>query len=105
MVFVDPAAGGYAKRFYRAVPPGTAVTLLPPPPTPQLTGISVTAGGMFQFNLNGPVGSNYVIQASSNLVNWVHLVTNVIPAGGVRAYDFTIQPNQPKMFYRALPAP
>jgi len=71
MVFVDPGAGGYPHRFYRAVPLGTAVTLEPPPPTSQLTGTSVTAGGMFEFSLNGPVGSNYVVQVSSNLVNWV----------------------------------
>jgi YD repeat-containing protein len=105
MVFVDPGAGGYAKRFYRAVPPGTAVTLPPPPSTQQLTGISVSAGGMFEFNLNGPVGSNYVIQVSSDLVNWVNLETNAIPISGVSVFNFPIQTTQPQKFYRALPAP
>lgn len=104
ITFVDPSAGGYAKRFYRAVPPGTAVTLLPPPATPQLTGIRVSAG-MFQFYLNGPVGSNYVVQVSSNLVNWVNLSTNAIPVSGVSVFDFPIQKTQPQKFYRALPAP
>jgi YD repeat-containing protein len=105
MVFVDPGAGGYAKRFYRAVPLGTAVTMEPPPPTPQLTGISMTAGGMFEFYLNGPVGSNYVVQVSSNLVNWVNQSTNAIPISGVSVFDFPIQKTQPQKFYRALPAP
>jgi YD repeat-containing protein len=105
ITFVDPSAGGYPKRFYRAVPLGTAVTLQPPPPTPQLTGISVTAGGQFEFSLNGPVGSNYVVQVSSNLVNWVNLETNAIPGGGVNVYDFPIQKTQSQIFYRALPAP
>ena len=94
MVFVDPGAGGYAKRFYQAVPPGTAVTMLPPPPLPQLTGVGVSASGMFEFNLNGPVGSNYVIQVSSNLVNCANLVTNAIPGSGVHAFDYPIQATQ-----------
>jgi hypothetical protein len=55
--------------------------------------------------LNGPVGSNYVVQVSSNLVNWVNLETNAIPGGGVNVYDFPIQKTQPQKFYRALPAP
>ena len=68
-----------------------------------LTGTRVTTNGLFVFNLNGPVGSNYVIQVSSDLFNWVNLVTNVIPAGGMRVFDFPIQAGQFKKFYRALP--
>lgn len=59
--------------------------------------------GMFLFNFNGLAGSNYVIQVSSNLTDWVNLVTNVIPASGGRVFDFPIRSNQSKMFYRALP--
>ncbi len=103
ITFVDPSASGYPKRFYRAVPLGTAVTVVPPPPTPQLTGISVTAGGQFEFSLNGPAGSNYVVQMSTNLVNWVNLQTNTISGRGVNVYDFPIQNTQSKVFYRALP--
>jgi len=81
----------------------TVTRVVAAPPPPQLTGITMSTNGMFLFNLNGPMGSNYVIQVSSNLVNWVNWVTNVIPAGGLRVLDFPIQTNQPEMFYRALP--
>jgi hypothetical protein len=70
---------------------------------PQLSGVGASTNGMFLFSLNGPVGGNYVVQASSDLVNWVNVVTNVIPASGVRVFDFPMQTNQPQLFYRALP--
>jgi hypothetical protein len=34
------------------------------------------AGGTFQIQLIGVAGSNYVLQASSNLMNWIPLLTN-----------------------------
>lgn len=105
ITFVDSDASSYPQRFYRALPLGVAVTLPPTPPTPELTEIGMSAGGAFQFNLNGPVGSNYVMQASSNLVNWINVSTNTIPSGGMSGFSFPINPSQPQMFYRALPAP
>ena len=68
----------------------------------QLTGAGIT-NGVFHFVLNGPVGSNYVIQVSSNLVNWSALSTNTIPAGGlINLIDLTSS-HRPRQFYRALP--
>ena len=69
---------------------------------PQL-GAMVVSNGIFRFALRGPAGSNYVVQVSSNLVNWSVLLTNVIPAAGVRVLDVPILTNQSRMFYRALP--
>jgi YD repeat-containing protein len=103
ITFVDSDAGIYPQRFYRAVPLGTAVSQPPGPPSPELTEISVSAGGAFQFNLNGAVGSNYVVQASSDLINWFDVATNLIPSGGVLDFSFPVSPNQPQMFYRAVP--
>ncbi|MGA2866771.1 MAG: GH25 family lysozyme [Verrucomicrobiota bacterium] len=82
----------------------TTGTYLPAgaPLPPQLTGATV-GNGMFGFVLHGPSGSNYVIQVSSNLVNWTILATNVIPAGGARYIDDPITTNRTRRFYRAFP--
>src|SRR5674476_897433 len=48
---------------------------------PQLTAINLS-NGLFKFVLNGPVGTNYVIEVSSNLVSWTMLSTNAIPPIG-----------------------
>jgi formylglycine-generating enzyme required for sulfatase activity len=81
-------------------PPAATVTILGDDSLRQLTGMSLS-NGVFRFVLNGPVGSTYVIQVSSNLVNWLPLVTNVIPASGsVPITDPVIGPAT--RFYRAV---
>ncbi|HUR46084.1 MAG TPA: hypothetical protein VMZ27_09440 [Candidatus Saccharimonadales bacterium] len=70
-------------------------------PQPSFSGTSLS-NGIIHFVLNGQVGSNYLIQVSSNLLNWSTLQTNTIPPTGTRPIDIPVQPNQPKLFYRAL---
>ncbi len=41
-----------------------------------ITGVGVS-GGQFTFNYTADVGLDYVIESSSNLVDWVSLATNV----------------------------
>lgn len=67
-----------------------------------LTSMSIS-NGVIRFNLNGLVGSNYVLQVSSNLATWIPLLTNVIPAGGSRLIDLPAQTNLSRQYYRALP--
>jgi hypothetical protein len=45
---------------------------------PQIT----TGSTNFTFLLAGPAGSNYVLQASTNLVNWSPINTSTIPISG-----------------------
>jgi hypothetical protein len=45
---------------------------------PQVTGGRTN----FTFLLSGPVGSNYVMQVSTNLSNWSSVSTSTIPLGG-----------------------
>jgi hypothetical protein len=49
-----------------------------------LSSTLTTAG--FKLHMSGPPGSNYVIYASSNLVNWTAIATNSSPTG---IADFT----------------
>ena len=71
----------------------------------------VTASGLpgftnqqFRLLLTGPVGSNVVIQASSNLNAWVPVQTNPL-SGGVLNFNDTLATNYPSRFYRALLLP
>jgi hypothetical protein len=59
----------------------------------------MTSNG-FNVVFNGPAGSNFVIQASSDAVNWTSISTNAAPNGTV---DFTDPAalNHPFRFYRA----
>jgi hypothetical protein len=56
------------------------VTLLPPV---ILSAPQITVGKTnFTFLLSGPAGSNYVLQDSTNLLNWSPVSTSTIPVSG-----------------------
>ena len=59
----------------------------------------MTANG-FRVLFSGPRGSNFVIQASSDLANWSPISTNAAPEGTVDFTDTTAL-NRPQRFYRA----
>jgi len=71
-------------------------------PIPQLTGVGLS-DGTARFMLNGPVGNSYVIHVSSDLVHWLPLVTNTVPAGGSVPVTDPGMINQTSRFYRATP--
>jgi Subtilase family/CARDB len=58
------------------------------------------SNGIFHFVLNGPAGSNCVVQASSNLFNWWPIVTNTIPGGGSLLVTDPGMTNHSLRFYR-----
>jgi len=62
-------------------------------------GMDMTAGG-FKLQLAGPAGSNYVIQASTDLKNWIPIYTNAAPTGSVTCTDAAAI-NLPFRYYRA----
>ena len=78
----------------------TLVVLLPAPPG-ILGGAVYGANGVFQFNVGGAAGSNYVIASSTNLTDWLPVETNTSPF----TFTDTNAVNVPLQFYRAQPSP
>jgi hypothetical protein len=64
------------------------------------SGIGLSANG-FQIQLSGPAGSNFVIQASSDLKNWTSISTNSAPTGSVSYLDASAKGRSVR-FYRAF---
>lgn len=67
----------------------------------QFTGAEIS-NGIFQLQISGPAGVDYVIQASSNLTDWIDLSTNVIPPGGSISVSDPDATNQSGRFYRGV---
>jgi hypothetical protein len=76
------------------------VSVLPVPPG-ILSAPVYAVGGVFQFSVAGDAGSNYVIEASTNLTDWIPLETNTSPF----IFADTNAVNVPMQFYRAQPWP
>ncbi len=80
---------------------GQRQTLSTAPPQPQLLGATTGANNQFQMNLTGTLNQVWVIQVSTNLVNWTPLfnVTNTL--GSIQILDNTAA-DYPRRFYRAV---
>jgi hypothetical protein len=61
----------------------------------------ILANGIMGFTLHGATGSNYLIEASSDLADWIPISTNAIVAAGVRAILDTNATIHSQLFYRA----
>ena len=72
------------------------------PSMPLFFAPSLTSGGQFQFQLTGPVGNNYVIQASTNLMTWIPIATNAVWDNGVLPVSDPAAANYSRRFYRAM---
>jgi len=69
---------------------------------PQL-GVAVAGGqGALPLLLYGIIGSNYVVQASSDLVAWGPIATNTIPGVGFVQILDQASPANSRRFYRAV---
>jgi len=101
------AAGTYGTsgtvRFDMVTVIGTTIPASNPPPAAATLSGPALSGGQFQFTVNGSAGSNYVVQASTNLsvANWVSLRTNASPFNFLE----TNSGSYPQRFYRAVATP
>lgn len=71
------------------------------PPDNTLVGLGFQNNNGFQMAFYGMVGSNYVVQASSNLLNWQPF-TNFIITGSPYNFSDAAATNFNRRFYRAL---
>lgn len=58
----------------------------------------------YDLRLTGPAGNTFILQASSDLVNWTSVVTNTASTGIVEVHDAGL-PNSPARFFRAASIP
>jgi uncharacterized repeat protein (TIGR03806 family) len=65
------------------------------------TSATFTTNDTFQLGFFGTPGSNYVLQASTNLLDWTPLSTNLAPTNLFNLYDPNAT-NFPYRFYRVL---
>ena len=74
-----------------------------PPAAAPAFSATVFANNQFQFTVTGTAGSNYVVQAATNLAapNWIPLMTNTAPFVFVQSNANLF----PQRFYRAVVAP
>jgi uncharacterized repeat protein (TIGR01451 family) len=89
--FADPATASYPQRFYRAVVFSQV--------RPQMGSLQLISGSVVQVTVKGLPGQPYIIEASTNLVNWVTLTNVVFPSSVWQFVDPSTNFNQ--RFYRA----
>jgi autotransporter-associated beta strand protein len=72
------------------------------PVTQPTTSSAAYANGQFSMTVNGQAGPDYIVQASTNLLDWESLITNSSP---ILPFNYTNSANMPSQFYRILLAP
>ena len=82
--FVDSQAGQFNQRFYRTIYPGDSTSSITVNSTAYTTATATLtqagyANGQYSFNVAGVPGYSYVVQASTNLVDWICVQTNAAP--------------------------
>lgn len=75
-----------------------SITVSPGEP-PKLEALMLALNGDVSFMLTGVPGQSYILQRSSDLVNWSPFSTNVVLTGSLQVQD--LRPNVPYRFYRA----
>jgi hypothetical protein len=93
----------YAGGTINATVPGQSITLFVLPAKPfTLQPGAARAGGQINFFLNGEIGQTYVLQSSSNLINWLPISTNTLTS---TQWSFLVTASSTQGFYRARQGP
>jgi hypothetical protein len=91
--FTDGATTNPAGRYY-------STQYLPGSVLPQLTSMGCKSDGAFRLHMATPTGTACLIQASTNLIDWIPILTN--SAGGPLDLNDVAASSLPRRFYRAL---
>ena len=83
--------------------PNADQVLIVTPGNNVITDFQRLANGMFTFRFYGEPVTNYVVQASTNLVNWSALATNQVSGLGYLEFTDAAATNYTKRFYRIAP--
>jgi hypothetical protein len=80
--FTIPINSQYSQQFFRAY--GATNTAAPnstvsPATTPAVLTSAAQINGQFSFTVSGVPGSQYIVEASTNLVDWSEVATNLSP--------------------------
>jgi hypothetical protein len=93
--------------FSNTFPPQSVTLLILPaaaaPPPPQLRAGAVDSGNTFDFWLDGQPGRTYRIQSSTDLVNWVSVLTHALSSNSWHV--LLPATNAPAGFYRGVWVP
>ncbi|MEI2726069.1 MAG: metallophosphoesterase [Verrucomicrobiota bacterium] len=65
----------------------------------------VPVGGQLKLGVAGKPGTSYVLESSTNLVNWTSLVTNTIPLAGSPMFTNSVMVTVPGRSFRARAMP
>ena len=97
IAFTDPDASKYARRFYRAL-------LFDAATGGWIGTLTLSPAGTVSFTFGAVAGRTYMIQATTNLEQWVDLSTTVATNGSLSIID-TSATNFPYRFWRIRPTP
>ena len=78
------------------------VTVVTPPPPSKLSLAPSFGNGVVTAQLSGVAGQTYVIQASTDLLNWISISTNIADAAGAVSLVDSNAVAFPSRFYRAF---
>jgi len=92
-----------SSHFINPVYSATQIRLVTVGPSATLLGCRVgTQDGLFHFAIQGIAGQAYRVDASTNLIHWSVLATNVIPGSTLWEFADPDTSQSPKRFYRAI---
>ena len=81
--------------------PKMSMSLVTLTPTAPLLSINSSSSSQFVFNLHGQPDVPYVVQSSTNLVNWLNESTNVLSAHSTSITN-PVSSDAPQQYWRAL---